>query len=161
MCRASTGPSAPPTATTIRRLRSITASDPLLQFANSNNLGFIPLHGERDEEEAIRRQHSVARLGSRRRHVSHQCVEFFRSQQHRRIQSLFSAHHSERRSSAAGSSRCARPASPTAPSSTSPIPTRLPWAGGFINGGLTDFSFSRLGSARSRPAQHAQRRRRS
>ena len=29
----------------------ITASGPLLQFANSNNLGFIPLHGERDEEE--------------------------------------------------------------------------------------------------------------
>jgi TonB-dependent receptor-like protein/carboxypeptidase family protein len=28
----------------------ITASGPLLQFANSNNLGFIPLHGERDEE---------------------------------------------------------------------------------------------------------------
>jgi len=29
----------------------ITASGPLLQFANNNNLGFIPLHGERDEEE--------------------------------------------------------------------------------------------------------------
>ncbi len=29
----------------------LTASGPLLQFANSNNLGFIPLHGERDEEE--------------------------------------------------------------------------------------------------------------
>ena len=29
----------------------ITASGPLLQFANSNNLAFIPLHGERDEEE--------------------------------------------------------------------------------------------------------------
>jgi hypothetical protein len=29
----------------------ITASGPLLQFANSNNLTFIPLHGERDEEE--------------------------------------------------------------------------------------------------------------
>jgi outer membrane cobalamin receptor len=28
----------------------ITASGPLLQFANANNLGFIPLHGERDEE---------------------------------------------------------------------------------------------------------------
>ena len=28
----------------------ITASGPLVQFANSNNLGFIPLHGERDEE---------------------------------------------------------------------------------------------------------------
>jgi len=28
----------------------ITASGPLLQFANSNNLGFIALHGERDEE---------------------------------------------------------------------------------------------------------------
>jgi hypothetical protein len=28
----------------------ITASGPLLQFAGSNNLGFIPLHGERDEE---------------------------------------------------------------------------------------------------------------
>ncbi|HEX4785350.1 MAG TPA: TonB-dependent receptor [Candidatus Sulfotelmatobacter sp.] len=28
----------------------ITASGPLLQFADSNNLGFIPLHGERDEE---------------------------------------------------------------------------------------------------------------
>ena len=27
-----------------------TASGPLLEFANSNNLGFIPLHGERDEE---------------------------------------------------------------------------------------------------------------
>ena len=29
----------------------ITASGPLLQFANSNNLGFIPLRGERDEQE--------------------------------------------------------------------------------------------------------------
>ena len=29
----------------------ITASGPLLQFANSNDLAFIPLHGERDEEE--------------------------------------------------------------------------------------------------------------
>src|SRR5581483_7441926 len=28
----------------------ITASGPLLQFAQANNLGFIPLHGERDEE---------------------------------------------------------------------------------------------------------------
>ncbi|MCU1297240.1 MAG: TonB-dependent receptor [Acidobacteriaceae bacterium] len=28
----------------------ITASGPLLQLANGNNLGFIPLHGERDEE---------------------------------------------------------------------------------------------------------------
>ena len=28
----------------------ITASGPLLEFANVNNLGFIPLHGERDEE---------------------------------------------------------------------------------------------------------------
>jgi outer membrane cobalamin receptor len=28
----------------------ITASGPLLQFVNSQNLGFIPLHGERDEE---------------------------------------------------------------------------------------------------------------
>jgi len=28
----------------------ITASGPLLQFANASNLGFIPLHGERDEE---------------------------------------------------------------------------------------------------------------
>jgi len=28
----------------------ITASGPLLQFANMNNLGFIPLYGERDEE---------------------------------------------------------------------------------------------------------------
>ena len=28
----------------------ITLSGPLLQFAQSNNLGFIPLHGERDEE---------------------------------------------------------------------------------------------------------------
>jgi outer membrane cobalamin receptor len=27
-----------------------TASGPLLEFVNSNNLGFIPLHGERDEE---------------------------------------------------------------------------------------------------------------
>jgi hypothetical protein len=27
-----------------------TASGPLLQFVNENNLGFIPLHGERDEE---------------------------------------------------------------------------------------------------------------
>jgi len=27
-----------------------TASGPLIAFANSNNLGFIPLHGERDEE---------------------------------------------------------------------------------------------------------------
>jgi outer membrane receptor for ferrienterochelin and colicin len=27
-----------------------TASGPLLQFASTNNLGFIPLHGERDEE---------------------------------------------------------------------------------------------------------------
>ena len=29
----------------------ITAAGPLLQFANNNNLDFIPLHGERDEEE--------------------------------------------------------------------------------------------------------------
>jgi outer membrane cobalamin receptor len=29
----------------------VTASGPLLQFANSNNLGFTALHGERDEEE--------------------------------------------------------------------------------------------------------------
>jgi len=29
----------------------VTASGPLLQFANSNNLNFIALHGERDEEE--------------------------------------------------------------------------------------------------------------
>ena len=29
----------------------VTASGPLLQFANNNNLGFIALHGERDEEE--------------------------------------------------------------------------------------------------------------
>ena len=28
----------------------ITASGPLLQFANANSVGFIPLHGERDEE---------------------------------------------------------------------------------------------------------------
>jgi outer membrane cobalamin receptor len=28
----------------------VTASGPLFQFANSNNLDFIPLHGERDEE---------------------------------------------------------------------------------------------------------------
>jgi len=28
----------------------ITASGPLVQFATANNLGFIPLHGERDEE---------------------------------------------------------------------------------------------------------------
>jgi outer membrane receptor protein involved in Fe transport len=28
----------------------ITASGPLLQFATANNLGFVPLHGERDEE---------------------------------------------------------------------------------------------------------------
>ena len=28
----------------------LTASGPLLQFVNANNLGFIPLHGERDEE---------------------------------------------------------------------------------------------------------------
>jgi outer membrane receptor for ferrienterochelin and colicin len=28
----------------------LTASGPLLQFVNSQNLGFIPLHGERDEE---------------------------------------------------------------------------------------------------------------
>src|SRR5208283_4797436 len=28
----------------------ITASGPLIEFANANNLGFIPLHGERDEE---------------------------------------------------------------------------------------------------------------
>lgn len=28
----------------------LTASGPLLQFANNNNLDFIPLHGERDEE---------------------------------------------------------------------------------------------------------------
>ncbi len=28
----------------------ITASGPLVQFAQANNLGFIPLHGERDEE---------------------------------------------------------------------------------------------------------------
>lgn len=28
----------------------VTASGPVLEFANSNNLGFIPLHGERDEE---------------------------------------------------------------------------------------------------------------
>src|SRR5271169_5356794 len=28
----------------------ITASGPLLEFVNANNLGFIPLHGERDEE---------------------------------------------------------------------------------------------------------------
>jgi hypothetical protein len=28
----------------------VTASGPLLQFANANNLGFIPLHGEQDEE---------------------------------------------------------------------------------------------------------------
>jgi len=28
----------------------ITASGPLLQFVNANSLGFIPLHGERDEE---------------------------------------------------------------------------------------------------------------
>ena len=28
----------------------VTASGPLLQFVNANNLGFLPLHGERDEE---------------------------------------------------------------------------------------------------------------
>jgi hypothetical protein len=28
----------------------LTASGPLLQFVNDNNLGFLPLHGERDEE---------------------------------------------------------------------------------------------------------------
>jgi hypothetical protein len=28
----------------------ITASGPLVEFANANNLGFVPLHGERDEE---------------------------------------------------------------------------------------------------------------
>jgi hypothetical protein len=28
----------------------LTVSGPLLQFVNSNNLGFLPLHGERDEE---------------------------------------------------------------------------------------------------------------
>ena len=28
----------------------ITAAGPLIEFANANNLGFIPLHGERDEE---------------------------------------------------------------------------------------------------------------
>ena len=28
----------------------LTASGPLLEFVNANNLGFIPLHGERDEE---------------------------------------------------------------------------------------------------------------
>jgi hypothetical protein len=31
----------------------ITASGPLLEFANNNNLSFIALHGERDEEEQV------------------------------------------------------------------------------------------------------------
>ncbi|MDP9340446.1 MAG: TonB-dependent receptor [Acidobacteriota bacterium] len=31
----------------------LTASGPLLQFVNSQNLGFIPLHGERDEESQL------------------------------------------------------------------------------------------------------------
>ena len=38
------------TASIIRLPPLITASGPLLQFVTGQNLGFIPLHGERDEE---------------------------------------------------------------------------------------------------------------
>ena len=64
---------------------------------------------------AVRRQHSLARLGARRRHFSHQCVEFFRSQQHRRIQSLLPAHHSKRHCPRMGTHPALSPHRPSRP----------------------------------------------
>ncbi len=63
----------------------VTASGPLIQFANASNLTFAALNGERDEEQPVRRQHPLPWLGSRRRHFPHQRREFLRSQQHRRV----------------------------------------------------------------------------
>ena len=74
----------------------ITASGPLLEFVNANNLGFIPLHGERDEEHqfgvTIPYRGWTLDADTFQTNVD----EFLRSQQYWGIQSLLSRSRSRR-----------------------------------------------------------------
>ncbi|HLZ41619.1 MAG TPA: TonB-dependent receptor [Candidatus Sulfotelmatobacter sp.] len=129
----------------------VTASGPLLGFANNNNLAFIPLHGERDEEEqfGVNIPWNGWALDA----------DFFRTNannffDHNNIgeSNLFfpltiQGAHIRGWELTLRSPRLAHRAQLHLSYSN-----QVAWAGGFINGGLTDFSFLPWG-----PLDHDQR----
>jgi len=129
----------------------VTASGPLLQFANNNNLGFIALHGERDEEEQF-----GVNIPWRGWILD---ADFFRTNatnffDHNNIgeSNLFfpltiQGAHIRGWELTLRSPRIAHRAQVHLSYSN-----QVAWAGGFINGGLTDFSFLPWG-----PLDHDQR----
>jgi hypothetical protein len=129
----------------------LTASGPLLQFANNNNLAFIPLHGERDEEEQfgvnIPWRGWILDADMFRTNASN----FF---DHNNIgeSNLFfpltiQGAHIRGWELTLRSPRIAHRGQLHLSYSN-----QVAWAGGFINGGLTDFSFEDWG-----PLDHDQR----
>ena len=129
----------------------ITASGPLLQFANSNNLGFIALHGERDEEEQfgvnIPWRGWIVDADMFRTNASN----FF---DHNNIgeSNLFFPLTIQRAIVRGWELTLRSPRIAHHGQIHLAYSNQVAWAGGFINGGLTDFSYLPWG-----PLDHDQR----
>jgi len=84
----------------------LTLSGPLLDAANNQNLSFVPLHGERDEEHPVWRDDSLPRLDDRRGQFPYSREELFRSQQFQRLRLIFFRLRFRARASTGGSLHC-------------------------------------------------------
>ncbi|HET9307929.1 MAG TPA: TonB-dependent receptor [Candidatus Sulfotelmatobacter sp.] len=129
----------------------VTASGPLLQFATNNNLGFIALHGERDEEEQFGVNIPWRGWSLDADYFRTNATNFF---DHNNIgeSNLFfpltiQGAHVRGWELTLRSPRIAHRAQLHLSYSN-----QVAWAGGFITGGLTDFSFLPWG-----PLDHDQR----
>ena len=129
----------------------LTASGPLLQFATSNNLAFTPLHGERDEEEQF-----GVNIPWRGWVID---ADFFRTNasnffDHNNIgeSNLFFPLTIQRALIRGWEVTLRSPRIAHRAQLHLSYSNQVAWAGGFINGGLTDFSYLPWG-----PLDHDQR----
>ena len=129
----------------------LTASGPLLQFAGSNNLGFVALHGERDEEAqfgmTIPWQGWTLDADTFRTNASN----YF---DHNNIgeSNLFFPLTIQRALIRGWELTLRSPRIAHRAQMHLAYSNQVAWAGGFINGGLTDFSYLKWG-----PLDHDQR----
>lgn len=129
----------------------ITASGPLLQFANNSNLGFTALHGERDEEEQFGINIPIRGWILDADMFRTNASNFF---DHNNIgeSNLFFPVTIQRAIVRGWELTLRSPRIAHRAQIHLAYSNQVAWAGGFINGGLTDFSFLSWG-----PLDHDQR----
>lgn len=129
----------------------ITSSGPLLQFANNSNLGFTALHGERDEEEQFGINIPIRGWILDADMFRTNASNFF---DHNNIgeSNLFFPVTIQRAIVRGWELTLRSPRIAHRAQIHLAYSNQVAWAGGFINGGLTDFSFLSWG-----PLDHDQR----